>query len=308
VPPNASKYYHLALHCYLKSITSKDYLEVLGDFNFPGIDWVTLSGVCKHDEEFCDVIYDCGLSQLVYEPTYSLGNILDLVLTSDPNLIARVEVCRAALPLSSDHFPVFFEIIHGTMSNIPATTHEVFNYKKIDSDGMVNQLLDVDFEFCYQDTDVDSVWLDIKSLLVDSVNQFTPKVRMRSHPHPKWFTSEIRHKLNIVLSLRKKTKSSPSEANTAHLKVVEDQLTHMIHTAKLNFETKLADDFSSNKSIVYKYLREHQSVCVHCLPSCFMVIKVQATIKMRQPCSMNIFTRYLLKMIIIFPPCILEYI
>ena len=48
-------------------------------------------------------------------------------------------------------------------------------------------LMDVDFEFCCQDSDVDPVWLGIKPTFVDGVNKskFTPKLRIQSYPSSK---------------------------------------------------------------------------------------------------------------------------
>ena len=53
---------------------------IMGDFNFPGIDWVTLEEDVN-GSKFLDLIQACFLTQHVLKPTW-YDNILDLVLSS----------------------------------------------------------------------------------------------------------------------------------------------------------------------------------------------------------------------------------
>jgi len=73
-------------HFYFKSITS-DKLIILGDFNVPDIDWDSLSGHSPISNQFCDLVFESSLCQLIDTPTHNHGNILDLVLTNlDDNI------------------------------------------------------------------------------------------------------------------------------------------------------------------------------------------------------------------------------
>lgn len=256
MPPNAPEEYRNKLYCYLRSLTAREHLLILGDFNLPDINWSTLSGTSDRSEKFCDVVYDCGLSQLVCVPTHKLGNILDLVLTNQPSIITNVEVCSDPLPLASDHFPIFLDITNNTLKKCIPSTREVYNYRKTDIRGLVDYLMDLDLSFSYCLADVESLWLSLRSIISRSVNLFTPKVLLRSHPNPKWFTSEIRHELHIVHSLRKKAKSHPTDSSVKKLKDAEAKLNLLMQNARSTFEFKLAEQFSGDKSKVYKYLRE----------------------------------------------------
>ena len=53
---------------------------IIGDFNFPGIDWVNL-GADVTGSKFLDLNQDCFLTQDILKPT-RYDNILDLVLLS----------------------------------------------------------------------------------------------------------------------------------------------------------------------------------------------------------------------------------
>ena len=43
---------------------------ILGDFNFPNINWQTLLGTSEISALFCDFVYDNNLDQLVTELTH----------------------------------------------------------------------------------------------------------------------------------------------------------------------------------------------------------------------------------------------
>ena len=58
---------------------------VVGDFNFPGIQWIEGSGLASSgdDSSFANLLMDFYLFQSLEQPTRS-NNILDLVLTNTP--------------------------------------------------------------------------------------------------------------------------------------------------------------------------------------------------------------------------------
>ena len=87
-----------------------NYPQVLigGDFNLPGIDWTSYSVLSHKDVQLSTTLIDCFLenclSQAIKYPTRG-QNILDLMFTSNPNLLSN-EV-HVASP-SHDHDAVFF--------------------------------------------------------------------------------------------------------------------------------------------------------------------------------------------------------
>ena len=66
---------------YSRGLSNYSYY-FLGDYNFPGIDWTTLTAKCTVERQFRDIVNDCGLIQFINIPTHSRGNILDLVLST----------------------------------------------------------------------------------------------------------------------------------------------------------------------------------------------------------------------------------
>jgi len=72
------------------SIASKGKVLIMGDFNYPRPNWDTYE--CDSNaEKFSDLLLDNYLCQLVREPTRK-SNILDLVISSDENMVTEVEL------------------------------------------------------------------------------------------------------------------------------------------------------------------------------------------------------------------------
>jgi len=109
IPPNSNDSYIALLLSYLADvISSSEHVIIVGDFNFPDINWSTLTGTTSLSTLFCDFIFDHNLVQFIDSPTHIKGNILDIVL-SNTSLINNIRVEPSQL-ISSDHFLVLFTI------------------------------------------------------------------------------------------------------------------------------------------------------------------------------------------------------
>ena len=123
----------------LKSLPLSRYFAVIvmGDFNFPNIQWVDGSGFTTsstgEDFMFTNLLLDCYLFQLVEHPTRG-NNILDLVITNTPtfiqsNILTGPQWSDSGLP--SDHYPVIFDFaVDVRLKDHP--TIQRFDFKKAD--------------------------------------------------------------------------------------------------------------------------------------------------------------------------------
>ena len=63
---------------------------IIGDFNFPDIDWS--AGIAgSRGRNFLDATQETFMEQLVNEPTHRSGNILDLVLCNEEEMVTEVK-------------------------------------------------------------------------------------------------------------------------------------------------------------------------------------------------------------------------
>ena len=266
IPPNSSQSYLSDLTEYLNSLISTNPTIVMGDFNQPNIHWPTLSSSSQPGSLICDFVFQCNLSQLIQSPTHYKGNILDLVLTNSPSLISNVTVHPyRSFSIQSDHLVITFSI-----KSIPFArphhqpSHYVYDHTKTDWDSLLSYLLDFDFSEFYLFNDIESAWVTLKNTINDATSRFTPKVLIRPHQRPKWFTPSIQHKLNRIHSLRKKIKSSSSPFSIAKLLQAESSLQKDMEQAKTIFEHNLVNNFAFCRDHrIFKYINSitsHNSI------------------------------------------------
>eukprot|EP00061_Rhincodon_typus_P001580 g15185.t1 len=82
----------------------------MGDFNFPYIDWDSLSAWGSDGTEFVQSIQEVFLKQYVDSPT-GKGAILDLVLGNEPGQVVDISV--GVQLRNSDHNSVCFKVLLG---------------------------------------------------------------------------------------------------------------------------------------------------------------------------------------------------
>ena len=202
-------------------------------------------------------MYDCGFAQLITDPTHFKGNILDLASTNNPDFLANVRPCCDPFQIETNHHTIFL-VIHDNISDtISSTIKEVYNYFRTNLDGSADYLLDYNFFSCISSSGIEMSWLILKSIITRSVKIFLPKVKMWAHPSPKWFTSEIKHGLHVVHTLRKKTRQchDQSSLNLDKWKKEGENLSLLMLTANSKFEADFPKEFISNSSRVYTYIR-----------------------------------------------------
>jgi hypothetical protein len=78
--PNACDDLVTGIYTVIDSLATVDNLIVLGDFNCPDVDWLTMSASSACSSTLCDLLFKHTLAQLVSAPTHIHGGVLDLIL------------------------------------------------------------------------------------------------------------------------------------------------------------------------------------------------------------------------------------
>ena len=108
------------------------------------------------------------------------------------------------------------------------------------------------------------MWLQLKARILNACTLCIPKVKLRAYQPPKWFTSEIRHRLNCIHSLRRRAKKHSTTYLSAKLISEERELENLMIRSKIEYEAKLLNDKPYCSKRVYRYLH---SVSKHsCIP------------------------------------------
>ena len=255
IPPNSSDSYYTVLFQYLDTLLASHQTIILGDFNLPDICWSTLSGNSSSSNDLCDLAFHYDLTQVIDFPTHVNGNTLDLVFS--PPDFAITDVKSIDVPsLRSDHFMITFSFPFSTSIKTKNSFRASLNYKKADFESISSHLLEHDFSYYFQTTNIELLWNYLKDCILHLIALFTPPVTKKSQHYPKWFNSSVRHQLHKVHSLRKQYKKHTSPHRSSCLSSAESHLQTEILNARVNYESTLVQTFAfSNDSKIYNYMK-----------------------------------------------------
>ena len=250
--PNSSDANNQNLFNCLRGVSSRR-VVFFGDFNYPDIDWLTISSG-SHGRDFLDCVSDCFFMQHVLFPTRG-SNCLDLVLCNDENIVRNVQNCGKVS--TCDHDLISFEL--NVLTETCNSKINIPNFHKADFDS-IRDSLSVDWSLILSDLDSIESWEVVKSTILKTVDSFVPFSRKVRNPNrPLWLTRDV------LSAIRKKRKLwrcyKLSGLNHDFLKFKEQEVftKGLIREAKLNFEVKLARNVKSNPKAFYSYVRSKQS-------------------------------------------------
>ena len=139
--------------------------------------------------------------------THRQGNILDLVLTNIQDSIHSLTVLNRNHQLtSSDHYPITFVLCHSVISPTHNSPTYFYDFTKGDYEGLSHFLANCDFSDCYNSDNVEFIWFIIKGYIISAIKLYIPKVEVRSHQYPKWFTAHLQHQVKCLQTLQRKIK------------------------------------------------------------------------------------------------------
>ena len=135
-PPQSDNDINIKINRTIESTNSiNNNLIIMGDFNYPDINWSTNNCNSQASEQFVDTIHNMFLSQIVEQPTRG-NTILDLILTSDTNMTHDIDVGEPLV--SSDHNCIRFLLnVNFENSNRPKS---FLDFSKAEFEGFNTEL------------------------------------------------------------------------------------------------------------------------------------------------------------------------
>ena len=219
----------------------------MGDFNYPEIDWNTLHASTTAGQCFVDCIEDEFLVQHVKEATRGKA-LLDLVITSEPDMIDTVEVVDTFG--SSDH-SILRWTTNVSVDKLEAK-QEIRDYLRADYDSIRQELSQVDWDQMLSGT-ANECWEFFREHLEKVLQECVPlkKVSVLKKRKAPWLTyravKQIKKKHKIYCKY--KDKKHPAYMAAA---VKAD---HEVKKAKRAFEEKLAKNIKNDAKSFYAYAR-----------------------------------------------------
>ena len=127
-----------------------------------------------------------------------MGNILDIILTDSPDLVSEHIVHKREDNLHSDHYLISLYLTSNSVSVYSAPSDPSYNFLRADWAGLIDFLNDIDFSHCFSYPDINSIWMEIKGIIVMARNRYVPRVHAKRSQLPKWFTPSLHHLLKVT--------------------------------------------------------------------------------------------------------------
>lgn len=253
-PPNASEEYEQLMFTAIQNISSKS-LILMGDFNYPNINWEQLSSD-RSGELFLALVQDCFLFQHVRMPTRG-NNILDLILSTEEGMIEDVSVEE---PLNtSDHNLIFFKAITKTIST-HTKQEKIFDFNKANYKLINNEIKNIDWNIMFAGLGTEEMWEQFTSTINSIINKHVPVKSQNKKENKPWFNRTIKLAREKKVKAWKKYKKENSPVKLRTFKMLQNQYTNEIRKAKLNYEQKLADIIKTDSKKFYKYVKSNSRV------------------------------------------------
>ena len=89
------------------------------------------------------------------------------------------------------------------------------------------------------------------------MDQFIPRVRLKSNQYPTWFSPQLRHQIKCMRILRKKLRNHFTISSLQRLIRMEENFQLELSKAKLNYERSLINNFAYNRDPkIFHYIRD----------------------------------------------------
>lgn len=211
-PPDSNSSFIDELRSSITSAIGKypaDITYLVGDFNFPQIDWSQLSSSCQNATELINLTLDFNFFQAINQPTRGT-NILDLVFCNAPESIGDV----LYLDGFSDHrliqlqltIPLAFQ--GSTITQI--RDYNRANYK--DMNIALNKFFVRTFLPSFFDRTVEQNWVLFKNVLTNLVHRYVPVVSISNDKTNPWFNKHLNRHRNKKKRLYRKAKLAPTSS------------------------------------------------------------------------------------------------
>jgi ribonucleases P/MRP protein subunit RPP40 len=238
----------LNMELMLKSLSNRN-LVIVGDFNYPGINWKTLEADHASDD-FFNIIQDNFWTQHVLAPTRG-QNTLDLVFSSEEGMIEEVTVCEHLA--NSDHSIVQFKLIFD--AKIDSCANFGYNYNRGEYRKMNEWLCQIKWDQVFDQMEVESMWVSFRDTLKVAIDKYVPVCQQRKYKYPKWMTKRAVEARKCKIRMWKRYQSSGDYNDKVEYKRALNLATREYRVAKIDFERKLVKDIKVNPKSFYSYVR-----------------------------------------------------
>ncbi|XP_062901339.1 uncharacterized protein LOC134345105 [Mobula hypostoma] len=224
---------------------------IMGDFNFPNIDWHLISSKGLDGAEFVKCVQDGFLSQYVDRPTR--GNaILDLVLGNKPGQVTDPSVSEHLG--DSDHRCLAFIII--MEKDRIREDRKIFSCGRANYEAIRLELAGVNWDDVFAGKCTMDMWSMFRDLLQDVRDKFVPvrKIRNGKVKEP-WVTSEVKNLVRWKKAAYMRIRKQGSDGSIEEYRVARKELKKRLRRARRELEKALASRVKENPKAFFNYVK-----------------------------------------------------
>ena len=245
--PPRSRNENIELLCKLFE-NSTDNSIIIGDFNFPSIDWKNLTAD-RNCESFLQCTLDNNYEQFIDFPTHVRGNTLDLVFTNRPENLIGVESLGNLG--NSDHSILSIDLLFRSKYN--HSDELIFDWKHGNTDGLSNYLSSVDWDNELSNKNTDDSWNFFRGKIECGMSLFIPKIPRRKANNQQWMTKQVKRLVRQKQRLYNQYQQNRTIVNYDLFKSSEKSCKKAVRSAKRKFEQSIAKN--GNKRPFNSYIK-----------------------------------------------------
>jgi len=228
---------------------SQYHVMIMGDFNYPGIDWdmqLACDGATAEEKMFVECLMDNYYTQHVTQSTRG-DSVLDLIITSDSDIIDNIMILENLG--CSDHNMLSWNCQFGKKKLL--TRRKMLNFRKAKVTDIRNALRDTDWDSLL-DGDIEESWDKFKNKILSLADANIPELKAGNrHSKPIWLTNKC---LRLIYKKRK-VFTKYRDKNHPACKHANSEASKAIRKARRDFEKVLAADIKADKKSFFAYVR-----------------------------------------------------
>ena len=252
-PPHQSQVIDESLYNTLGSLIQNRFGIILGDFN-GHVNWRGLTPSNCEGKRLLEFANKEFLYQWVNEPTRG-QNILDLVFTTEDNLISDLSVGEKLG--NSDHKIVRLNV------NVPHDSslkyQRKLDFRRADYTNFRELVKNMHYS---TQGDFDNIWKSFHGEFIHIQEKCIPRKRTSNsgNPQPKWFNSNIASVIKERDRAHKKCQQQPSQENIHSHKTLCRKVKKEVRAAKLNEERRVAKESKNNPKEFFAHVNSRKPV------------------------------------------------
>jgi len=238
-------------------------LLIMGDFNYPTIDYVrevVAAGDAAPESQFFYKTQELCIYQHVKEATrYRNGQVpstLNYVFTEDEDIIDAINYTA---PLGrSDHVVLEWELqleAKELVSRLKKLNYFKGNYVEIGA-----AIMRVDWAWQFGDGTVNEMWECFKEVLLDLVHKYVPLKEDKRKKEGRWLSKETIKRMKERKKAWTKYQQFKSGRNYEEYKKVRNEVNSMIRNDEDQNRKRILQGFKGKPKKFYGYMRSLQTV------------------------------------------------